>query len=123
MSRHTSSIWRDAKGLVNAGLDVIAHSIRDQDVDAAFIAELKRRNIGYIPTLTRDLSVFQYESTPDYINDPFFLRGMPHYAAQIDARERSRAAREDQGESRHGGVRSGSSIRGCATSSCCQTAA
>ena len=72
-----------AKGLVNAGLDVIAHSIRDQDVDPAFIAELKRRNIGYIPTLTRDLSVFQYESTPDYINDPFFLRGMPLYAAQI----------------------------------------
>jgi imidazolonepropionase-like amidohydrolase len=72
-----------AKGLVNAGLDIIAHSIRDQDVDAAFIAELKRRNVGYIPTLTRDLSVFQYESTPDYINDPFFLRGMPNYAAQI----------------------------------------
>jgi imidazolonepropionase-like amidohydrolase len=72
-----------AKGLVGAGLDIIAHSIRDQDVDAAFIAELKRRNIGYIPTLTRDLSVFQYESTPEYINDPFFLRGMPHYAAQI----------------------------------------
>jgi len=72
-----------AKGLVSAGLDVIAHSIRDQDVDAAFIAELKRRNIGYIPTLTRDLSVFQYESTPEYINDPFFLRGMPDYAPQI----------------------------------------
>jgi imidazolonepropionase-like amidohydrolase len=74
----------DAKGLVNAGLDVIGHSIRDQDVDAVFIAELKRRNVGYIPTLTRDLSVFQYESTPDYINDPFFLRGLPRYAAQIE---------------------------------------
>jgi imidazolonepropionase-like amidohydrolase len=72
-----------AKGLVSAGLDVIAHSIRDQDVDAAFIAELKRRNIGYIPTLTRDLSVFQYESTPEYIGDPFFLRGMPDFAPQI----------------------------------------
>ena len=72
-----------AKGLVNAGLDVIAHSIRDHDVDAAFIAELKRRNVGYIPTLTRDLSVFQYESTPDYINDPFFLRGLPLYAPHI----------------------------------------
>jgi imidazolonepropionase-like amidohydrolase len=72
-----------AKGLVGAGLDVIAHSIRDQDVDAAFIAELKRRNIGYIPTLTRDLSVFQYESTPDYIDEAFFQRGMPLYAPHI----------------------------------------
>ncbi len=73
----------DAKGLVSAGLDVIAHSIRDQDVDAAFVAELKRRNVGYNPTLTRDLSVFQYESTPDYINDAFFLRGVSMYAPQI----------------------------------------
>ena len=113
----------DAKGLVNAGLDVIAHSIRDQDVDAAFIAELKRRNVGYIPTLTRDLSVFQYESTPDYINDPFFLRGDAALRAADRARERSRAAREDEGESRHRSVRSGSSIRRCAISSCCQTAA
>ena len=74
----------DAKGLVSSGLDVIAHSIRDQDVDAAFVAELKRRNVGYIPTLTRDLSVFQYESTPEYISNPFFLRGLPLYATQIE---------------------------------------
>ncbi len=73
-----------AKGFVNAGLDVIAHSIRDRDADAAFIAELKRRDVGYIPTLTRDLSVFQYESTPPYLTDPFFLRGLPLYASQIE---------------------------------------
>jgi imidazolonepropionase-like amidohydrolase len=73
----------DARGLVSAGLDVIAHSVRDRDVDAAFIAELKQRGVGYIPTLTRDLSVFQYESAPPYLNDPFFLRGLPLYAAQI----------------------------------------
>ena len=72
-----------AKGFVNAGLDVIAHSIRDRDADAAFIAELKRRDVGYIPTLTRDLSVFQYESTPPYLTDPFFLRGNPLYAPHI----------------------------------------
>jgi imidazolonepropionase-like amidohydrolase len=74
----------DAKGMVNAGLDVIAHSIRDRDVDAALIAEMKRRNVGYIPTVTRDLSVFQYVSTPDYLTDPFFLRGNPLYAPQIE---------------------------------------
>jgi len=73
-----------AQGLVNAGLDIIAHSIRDRDVDPAFIAELKRRNVGYIPTLTRDVSVFQYESTPPYLEDAFFLRGLPMYASQIE---------------------------------------
>jgi imidazolonepropionase-like amidohydrolase len=74
----------DAKALVNAGLDVIAHSIRDRDVDAAFVADLKRRNVGYIATLTRDLSVFQYTSAPDYLTDPFFLRGEPLFGPQIE---------------------------------------
>ena len=73
----------DAKGLVNAGLDIIAHSIRDQDVDRRIHrgAEAPQRRLH--SDAHARLSVFQYESTPDYINDPFFLRGMPHYAAQI----------------------------------------
>jgi imidazolonepropionase-like amidohydrolase len=74
----------DARNLVSAGLDVIAHSIRDQDVDDAFIAELKRRGVGYIPTLTRDLSVFAYDATPSYLADPFFLRGESVFAPNID---------------------------------------
>jgi imidazolonepropionase-like amidohydrolase len=74
----------DAKGMVEAGLDVIAHSIRDRDVDQAFVADLKRRGTGYIPTITRDLSVFQYAATPAYITDPFFLRGLPLYAPYIE---------------------------------------
>jgi imidazolonepropionase-like amidohydrolase len=84
--RVTSHLFNlnDAKALVGAGLDVIAHSVRDQDVDSAFIAELKRRNVGYIPTLTRDLSVFQYTSAPDYLTDPFFLRGEPLFRHQIE---------------------------------------
>jgi len=73
-----------AKGLVSAGLDVIGHSIRDQDVDSAFIADLKRRNVGYVPTLTRDLAVFEFESEPAYFNDPFFLRGMSVYQTDLD---------------------------------------
>ena len=75
---------RDAKALVSAGLDIIGHSIRDVDVDAAFIEELKKRNVGYIPTLTRDLSVFVYETTPAFFTDPFFLKGESAYKAQMD---------------------------------------
>jgi imidazolonepropionase-like amidohydrolase len=74
---------KDAQGLVEAGLDIIAHSVRDQDVDAAFIAELKRRNVAYIPTLTRDLSVFVYESTPAFFSEPFFRRGGEAYAGEV----------------------------------------
>ena len=73
----------DAWGLLKAGVDVFAHSVRDKDIDAAMIAELKRRNVGYIPTLTRDLSVFVYETTPPFFSDPFFLRHAADYRAEM----------------------------------------
>jgi imidazolonepropionase-like amidohydrolase len=73
-----------AKGLVDAGLDIVAHSVRDQDVDSAFIANLKRRNVGYIPTLTRDVAVFEFETTPAYFSDPFFLRGLVVYRTGME---------------------------------------
>jgi imidazolonepropionase-like amidohydrolase len=73
-----------AKGLVNAGLDVVAHGVRDQDVDASFIAELKRRNVGYIPTLTRDVAVYEFETTPAYLNDPFFLKGLGVFRTDLE---------------------------------------
>jgi imidazolonepropionase-like amidohydrolase len=90
----------DARDLLQAGVDVIAHSIRDQDVDAAFIADLRRRNVAYIPTLTRDLSVFVYETTPAFFTDPFFLRHADTYRRQVDQlkdpklQEKTRASAE-----------------------------
>ena len=74
---------KDARGLLNAGVDVIAHSIRDQDVDAALIADMKRRNVGYIPTFTRDLAVFLYETTPTFFKDPFFVRHIEAYRKEM----------------------------------------
>ena len=73
----------DAKNLVEAGADILAHSIRDVDVDQAFIDELIQRNIGYIPTLTRDLSVFVYETVPAFFEDPFFLKHVDAYRDQM----------------------------------------
>jgi imidazolonepropionase-like amidohydrolase len=64
----------DAHGLVDAGVDVIGHSVRDQEVDADLIAKINSRGIAYTPTLTRDLAQFVYETTPAFFTDPFFLR-------------------------------------------------
>jgi imidazolonepropionase-like amidohydrolase len=76
---------KDAAAAVDKGVNVIAHSVRDQDVDAALTASLIRRNVGYVPTLTRDLSVFVYETTPAFLKDPFFLRGSALYGGQVPA--------------------------------------
>ena len=74
----------DARGLLAAGVDVLAHSVRDRDVDAELVSELVRLDVGYIPTLTRCLSVFLYETTPAFFDDPFFLRGAGAYRADME---------------------------------------
>jgi imidazolonepropionase-like amidohydrolase len=63
----------DAKGLLEAKADMLAHSIRDADVDTAVIAQLKAAGVCLSPTLMREVSTFVYESTPDFFSDPFFL--------------------------------------------------
>ena len=63
----------DAKSLLAAGSDFVAHSIRDADVDAEVIATLKARNICVSPTLMREVSTFVYEKTPDFFSDSLFL--------------------------------------------------
>jgi imidazolonepropionase-like amidohydrolase len=74
---------RDARGLLDKNVDVIAHAVRDQPVDAAFIAEVKKRNVPYIPTLTRDLATFVYEGPVPYFTDPFFTRHMDAYSREM----------------------------------------
>ena len=73
----------EAMLVVDGGVDVMAHSVRDQDVDEALIAAMKNRNVGYVPTLTRELSVFTYETTPAFFQEPFFQRGMSLYGDEV----------------------------------------
>jgi imidazolonepropionase-like amidohydrolase len=64
----------DAKAVLDAGADFIAHSVRDLDIDDAFVAMLKRRDVCYCPTLMREVSTFVYEATPPWFSDPLFLK-------------------------------------------------
>jgi imidazolonepropionase-like amidohydrolase len=81
----------DAKAMAEAGTPFIAHSVRDQRVDAAFIAAMKKSGACYSPTLMREVSTFVYESTPTWANDPFFLRG---HGAEIVAQITDAARQE-----------------------------
>lgn len=64
----------DARKLLAAGADLIAHSIRDQPVGGDLVMTLKQRNVCVCPTLTREVSTFVYEQTPEWFTDPFFTR-------------------------------------------------
>ncbi len=84
----------DAKDLLRAGVDFIAHSVRDREIDDEFITLMKRRNIPYCPTLTREISTFVYESTPAFFSDPFFLREADReVVAQLNEPQRQEAMR------------------------------
>lgn len=61
----------DAKALVDAGVNVLAHSVRDALVDSALINAMKSHSIAYIPTLELDESFFLYADRPALIQDPF----------------------------------------------------
>jgi imidazolonepropionase-like amidohydrolase len=65
---------QDAKDVLAAGGDFIAHSVRDLFVDRAFIDQLKANEACVCPTLMRDVSTFVYESRPSFFDDPFFRR-------------------------------------------------
>lgn len=62
----------DARKLLDAGSDLLAHSVRDLPVDETFIQLLKEKNVAYCPTLTREISTFVYGDTADFFTDPFF---------------------------------------------------
>lgn len=74
----------DAKSVLEAGADMIAHSVRDADVDAGVIAQLKARNVCVVPTLMREVSTFAYDRIPDFFSDPLFMKHAdPKWVADI----------------------------------------
>ncbi|MCI0391090.1 MAG: amidohydrolase family protein [Acidobacteria bacterium] len=92
----------DAKDLLRAGANFIAHSVRDKEIDNEFISLMKERNIPYCPTLTREISTFVYESTPSFFSDPFFLREADRdVRAQLQEPQRQEAMRKSASAQRY----------------------
>ncbi|WP_413586728.1 amidohydrolase family protein [Bdellovibrio sp. HCB274] len=62
----------DAKLLVKAGVDVLAHSVRDRPVDLELISLMKTKNTAYVPTLSVDESQFIYQKKHEWMDSDFF---------------------------------------------------
>jgi len=79
----------DAKYILNSGADLVAHSVRDLPVDDKFIDLINAKGVCYIPTLTREVSTFVYESEPEFFSDPYFLKeAEPAILEQLKSPER-----------------------------------
>jgi imidazolonepropionase-like amidohydrolase len=85
----------DAKALVRDGIDVLAHSVRDRDVDPEFVKMMKDNSVLYIPTLTVDESFFVFAEHPELMSDFFFQLAVgpdllkmlqsPEYRAKVES--------------------------------------
>ena len=75
----------DAKAIVRAGVDIIAHGVRDKPVDAEFIDMMKARSVWYIATMVLDDSNFIFAEQPPWMREPFFQRALhPAVRALLD---------------------------------------
>jgi imidazolonepropionase-like amidohydrolase len=92
----------DAKAVLRAGADYIAHSVRDLAADQELVSLLRQRDICLCPTLMREVSTFVYESTPPFFADPFFLRHADRtMMAQLQEPQRQKAMAESPAAKRY----------------------
>ena len=66
----------DAKGVLYAGADIIAHGIRDKPVDKEFIEEMKARSAWYIPTIRLDEASYIFAEQPQWTRESFFQNAL-----------------------------------------------
>ena len=69
----------DARRIVDQGVNILVHNVRDQDLPDDFIATLKARNVSVISTLAREEALFVFgvlPSGPAFTSDPFFQKGL-----------------------------------------------
>ncbi|WP_279600168.1 amidohydrolase family protein [Methylobacterium sp. J-077] len=75
----------DARAVVQAGADVLAHGVRDKPVDPDFIALLKAHNTWYVATLALDDATFVYAEGPAWAKTPFVRTALsPELKARFD---------------------------------------
>ncbi|MBB3104761.1 amidohydrolase family protein [Azomonas macrocytogenes] len=75
----------DAKRLVAAGADILAHGVRDLPVDDELITLMKEKGTWYISTLDLDEAFYVYAEQPEWMKSVFFRNTLqPTLAAQFD---------------------------------------
>jgi imidazolonepropionase-like amidohydrolase len=76
----------DARQLVDDGVDVLAHSVRDQPVDEAFVHDMLEHHTWYIPTLALDEAFYLYAADPSILQSQFFRQAAgPRLLAKLTA--------------------------------------
>jgi len=73
----------DAKRLLEDGVDILAHSIRDQEIDPDTVSLIKSKKVYYIPTLQLEESFFIYAGHSAWMDEPFFKDALNPELAEV----------------------------------------
>ncbi len=86
----------DAKMVVDLGINVLLHNVRDREVDDELIGKMKARNVSVISTLAREEGMFvfgQGPKGPAFTDNPFFQKGLtPERLALLKTKKREEQA-------------------------------
>ncbi|WMJ69732.1 amidohydrolase family protein [Stenotrophomonas sp. 24(2023)] len=66
-----------ARDLVAARVDIIAHGIRDTTIDPMLARTMREQGTGYIPTLAIDEANYAYAESPQLLDTPFVRNALP----------------------------------------------
>jgi imidazolonepropionase-like amidohydrolase len=88
----------DARRMVDQGVNILVHNVRDQDIPDDFIATLKEKNVSVISTLAREEALFVYgdgADGPPRTDNPFFQKGLtPERLALLKSKHREEQAND-----------------------------
>ena len=85
----------DARMIVDEGVNVLAHNVRDQALPDDFVATLKQRNVSVISTLAREEAMFVFGDAPAFTDNPFFQKGLtPERLALLRTSKRDEQAKD-----------------------------
>lgn len=86
----------DAKQLLADGIDILAHSIRDREIDPETIRLIQSRKVYYIPTLQLEESFFIYADRPAWMDTLFFRNAVnPELASLLNSAAYRDKVRQD----------------------------
>lgn len=87
----------DARRIVDQGVNILAHDVRDQVIPDDFIATLKARNVSVISTLAREEAMFVFGDSPGFTDNPFFQKGLtPERLALLKTKKRDEQANDPE---------------------------
>src|SRR5215510_8977251 len=69
----------DARRMVDQGVNILVHNVRDQEIPDDFIATMKERDVSVISTLAREEALFVFGDGPNgpaVTDNPFFQKGL-----------------------------------------------